>query len=81
VWTVNNEGKAEFRPITIGEWYGDDIFIDQGLNSGDQVVIDGALSVRQGEPVTAKPLAAATPSAPAGKPAKSGNAKSNRQGR
>jgi len=81
VWVVNNEGKAEFRPITIGEWYGDNIFIDQGLQSGDQLVIDGALTVRQGEPVAIKPLAASTSSAPPGKPAEPEAAKSSKKGR
>ncbi len=80
MWVVNAEGKAEFRPVTIGEWYGDDVFIDSGLHSGDQVVVDGVLSVRQGEPVKIKP-AAATPSTPAAKPAESGKTESDKQGR
>ncbi len=65
VWVVNKEGKAEFRPVTIGDWYGNDVFIDSGLRSGDQIVIDGVLSVRQGEPVKIKQAAAADQ--PAGK--------------
>jgi membrane fusion protein, multidrug efflux system len=81
VWVVNNEGKAEFRPITIGEWYGNDIFVDQGLMAGDQMVVDGVLTVRQGEPVATKPLADTAPSKPAGKPAETETGKSGKQGR
>jgi membrane fusion protein (multidrug efflux system) len=54
VWVVNKEGKAEFRPVTAGDWYGDDLFIDAGLQTGDQIVIDGMLNVRQGAPVKIK---------------------------
>ncbi len=68
MWVVNKEGKAEVRPVTIGDWYGDDVFIDNGLRAGDQIVIDGVLSVRQGEPVKIKPAAAPTQGAPGGKP-------------
>jgi membrane fusion protein (multidrug efflux system) len=67
VWVVGKEGKAEFRPVTVGDWYGDDVFVDAGLRGGDQVVVDGVLSVRQGESVKIKP--AATPEPKAGTPA------------
>jgi hypothetical protein len=55
MWVVDKDGKAEFRPVTLGDWYGDDVFVDAGLRAGDQVVTDGLLSVRQGEPVKIKP--------------------------
>jgi len=58
VWVVTKEGKAEFRPVTIGDWYGDNMFIDAGLRTGDQIVIDGMLNVRQGEPVKIKQASA-----------------------
>jgi membrane fusion protein (multidrug efflux system) len=62
-WVINKEGKAEFRPVTVGDWYGDNVFIDAGLRAGDQVVVDGVLSVRQGEPVKVKPASAPAPAA------------------
>jgi membrane fusion protein (multidrug efflux system) len=43
VWVINKAGKAELRPIEVGDWYGDDWFISQGLVAGDQVVVDGTL--------------------------------------
>ncbi len=69
MWVVNKEGKAEFRPVTVGDWYGNDVFIDAGLHDGDQIVVDGVLSVRQGESVKIKPAAASQPGEPGAKPA------------
>jgi len=43
VWVINKDGKAELRPVEVGDWYGDDWFISQGLVAGDRVVVDGAL--------------------------------------
>lgn len=59
VWVINKEAKAEFRPVTIGDWYGNDLFIDGGLRTGDQIVVDGVLGVRQGGPVKIKEATAA----------------------
>ncbi len=61
IWVVSKEGKAEFRPVTIGDWYGDGLFIDAGLRAGEQIVVDGMLGVRQGEPVKVKQAAAEQP--------------------
>ncbi len=43
VWVVNKDGKAELRPVVVGDWYGESWFITQGLTAGDRVVVDGAL--------------------------------------
>jgi membrane fusion protein (multidrug efflux system) len=51
VWVVNAEGKAEFRPVTVGPWHDKDWFIDAGLKAGDTVVVTGALKLRPGVPV------------------------------
>jgi len=55
VWVVNKENKVEQRPVTVGNWYGDDWFISEGLRSGDEVVVDGGLTLRPGMPVAKKP--------------------------
>jgi membrane fusion protein (multidrug efflux system) len=52
VWVIDDEGKAEFRPVSIGNWFGDEWFIDRGLEDGETVVVDGALKLRAGAPVT-----------------------------
>jgi len=73
VWVVGTDGKAERRPVTVGDWFGDDWFISEGLKSGDRVVVDGGLTLRPGTAVTVKdatpPGAAATPPASAAPPA------------
>jgi membrane fusion protein (multidrug efflux system) len=42
VWVVGNDGKAKQRVVEVGDWYGDDWFISDGLRTGERVVVDGA---------------------------------------
>jgi membrane fusion protein, multidrug efflux system len=58
VWVVSKDGKAESRPVVVGDWYGDNWFITEGLQAGEQVVVDGGLGLQPGVAVTPKPLAA-----------------------
>jgi len=58
VWVVK-DGKAEKRPVAVGEWQGKEWIVNEGLKAGDVVVVDGALTLAPGAPVSAKPLAAA----------------------
>ena len=58
VWVVNEDGKVEARPVVLGDAHDNDWFIFDGLRSGDVVVVDGAITLRPGETVTAKPLTA-----------------------
>lgn len=51
VWVIDAEGKAEFQPVTVGQWQGNDWFVDTGLEGGETVVVDGALKLRAGVPV------------------------------
>ena len=78
LWVVTKEGKAELRPVIIGDWSGGDIFINQGLQAGDQVVVDGGLTLSPGIAVTAKPVGATQTPAAADKAFKSGSAKSGK---
>jgi membrane fusion protein (multidrug efflux system) len=68
VWVVNNESKAESRPVMVGDWQGDSWFINEGLRAGEVVVVDGGLGLQPGMPVTAKPLAAETSAVSGGAP-------------
>ncbi len=52
VWVIDEDNKAEFRPVQVGPWHGDQWFIDAGLKAGDRVVVDGVLKLRAGVPVT-----------------------------
>jgi membrane fusion protein (multidrug efflux system) len=71
VWVVTKDGKAENRPVAVGEWNGDDWFINEGLKAGEDVVVDGGLTLQPGAAVSAKPWSAGT--APKDKPAKKGD--------
>jgi membrane fusion protein (multidrug efflux system) len=68
VWVIK-DGKAESRPVVVGDWQGDNWFITEGLKAGDVVVVDGGLALRPGEPVKIKEQAGAAQPAPAGAPA------------
>lgn len=58
VWVVE-EGKTKFQPIKTGPWRGDDWFVEAGLDGGEQVIVDGALTVRPGVEVKTVPYEAA----------------------
>ena len=49
VWVVGPQSKAELRPIEMGDWYGDDWFVNEGLQAGETVVVDGGIKVQPGE--------------------------------
>jgi membrane fusion protein (multidrug efflux system) len=55
VWVVNKAGKAELRPVEVGDWLDDSWFIAQGLAAGDQVVVDGALRLAPDSAVKVTP--------------------------
>jgi membrane fusion protein, multidrug efflux system len=75
VWTVNKEGKAEQRPVTVGDWYGDSWFVTEGLKAGDQVVVDGGQRLQADALVKATPYVAKPGSAEAGAPTRPAGAK------
>jgi len=54
VWVVDKAGKAEYRPVTAGEWHGNDWLITDGLRAGERVVVDGGLTLQPGTPLTVK---------------------------
>jgi len=58
VWVINKDNKAEQRPVTVGEWHGDDWFISEGLRTADRVVTEGGLMLRPDMPVSVKPESA-----------------------
>jgi membrane fusion protein (multidrug efflux system) len=63
VWVIDKD-KAENRPVTPGDWYGDQWFINSGLKAGEQVVVGGALKLRAGAQVKTTPYVAKVPDAP-----------------
>jgi membrane fusion protein, multidrug efflux system len=57
VWVVGKDSKAEQRPVSPGTWNGDDWFILDGLKSGEQIVVDGAIRVSPGATLKTTPYA------------------------
>src|SRR5258706_24719 len=54
VWVANAEGKAVQRPIRAGGWVGKDWILLDGLQPGEQVILDNVVRLRPGAPVAAK---------------------------
>jgi membrane fusion protein (multidrug efflux system) len=48
VWVVGADGKAELRPLELGDWHGDDWFVNEGLQGGEMVVVDGGIKIQPG---------------------------------
>ena len=42
---LENGGKAEPRPVQVGDWVGDDWIIHGGLKAGDRVIVDGTARI------------------------------------
>ena len=51
VWVIDNNGTARERVVSVGDWQGDNWFINQGLKPGERVVVDGAIRVAAGAPL------------------------------
>src|SRR5439155_18125516 len=54
VYVVNDSGKIAARTVAASTWDGGSWLIDQGLEAGDRVVVDGVQKVAPGQP--AKPV-------------------------
>jgi membrane fusion protein (multidrug efflux system) len=67
VWVVDKDSKAENRPVTVGDWSGDEWVVTEGLRTGDRVVVDGGLKLGPGTALNPKPYTG-TPTASPAKP-------------
>lgn len=56
VWVINSESKADFRPVTVGDWQGNSWFITDGLKSGEQIVLDGGVGLHPGDALKIKEM-------------------------
>ena len=52
LFVLDAEGKAQLRPVKVGDWVGKDWAILDGLKQGDKVVVDNLLKIRPGAVVT-----------------------------
>jgi membrane fusion protein (multidrug efflux system) len=51
VYVVNDKEQAELRPVLVGDWIGEDWIINQGLDAGDRVIVEGFQKLAPGAPV------------------------------
>jgi membrane fusion protein (multidrug efflux system) len=63
VWTVDKDGKAAARDVTMGARIGPDWLVLKGLAAGDRVVVDGTQKLKQGVPVDTEPKPGGEPRA------------------
>ena len=75
VWVVGKDGRSEYRPVTVGEWYGNDWFINEGLRADDKVIVDGGVAMQPGTPVIVKALSPMTASTKSGEGSRSATRK------
>jgi membrane fusion protein, multidrug efflux system len=48
VWVVSADNRADYRPVTVGDWQGENWFITEGLLPGERVVVDGGATLHPG---------------------------------
>jgi len=63
---VDKDGKAQTRPVKVGDWQGDNWFISKGLSAGDVVITDGLIRLAAGSPVRIAASGGSSGSAPDG---------------
>jgi multidrug efflux pump subunit AcrB len=59
VWLVNARARPSRRPVIAGDWIGDEWIIEQGLQGGETLIVEGFQRLGPGAPVKPVPLGAA----------------------
>lgn len=62
VWIIDQDSKAQTRPIEVGNWMADKWLVLGGLHEGDTLIVDGFMRLAPGAPVK---IVDAKPAAPA----------------
>jgi multidrug efflux system membrane fusion protein len=71
VYVVKEDTTAELRPVKLGQRQGDSIVVQEGLNGGEKVVVNGQLGVTPGGKVRIEGTSTQAESAPANSRGKS----------
>ena len=61
VMLVNKEGKVEPRPVRVSQTLGDAWLVEEGVQAGDKVIVEGLQKIGPGMPVHATEKGAAAP--------------------
>jgi membrane fusion protein (multidrug efflux system) len=48
IYIANAQDQVEVRPVTVGDWVGQDWIIKQGLKAGERVIVDGFMKLTPG---------------------------------
>jgi multidrug efflux system membrane fusion protein len=64
VYVVKQDSTAELRPVKVGQRQGESVVIEQGLQPGERVIMNGQLAVMPGGKVQV--VTADSTAAPAG---------------
>jgi membrane fusion protein, multidrug efflux system len=69
VLVVDAENRAQRRPVRLGRTLNADVVVEDGLEGGETVIVDGLQRVRPGQPVNPAPaMGSGPPEAPPGGP-------------
>lgn len=60
VYVVGADGRAERRPVEVGDWHDDQWFINAGLKGGERIVVGGVVKVQPGSALSVAGPASAT---------------------
>lgn len=52
VWVVSGDNTASQRLITTGESIASDVIVNEGLQAGERIIVEGIHKVRDGSPIT-----------------------------
>ena len=66
VYVIDAAGKAQMRHVRAGAWHGPNWIVYDGLQAGDQVIVDNLLRIRPGTLVEPRPPETATAAADPG---------------
>jgi membrane fusion protein (multidrug efflux system) len=61
VWVLDQDSKPHQRVVDVGDWHGDDWFVNEGLKAGERVVVDGAIRVSSDAQIKVVSAAPGTP--------------------
>lgn len=65
VWVVDAQGRAQPRDVRMGARIGSEWLVEQGVEVGEHVVVEGMQKLKPGAVVKSKPVAPVAPVAPA----------------
>lgn len=56
VYTVGKDNVATLTPVTLGDIFGSEFIVTEGLEPGTVIVVEGTNKVRPGAPIQGKPV-------------------------